>query len=148
MDPWIGEPRMEPVTDVCIGCGSAQLRHLDSPAVPVGVTSDCKPWPRCGVFAICEACGHTQKIQSGAWRDDVDRIYGGYEVYFLSGGAEQVVFDDSTPLPRTRRLLENLRQRIALPAQGHVLDVGCANGSTLRTFQGLWPQWKLAGFDI
>lgn len=132
----------------CIGCGAAKLRHLDSHSVPTGVTSDCKPWPRAGIFAICEECGHTQKIQNDTWRADVERIYGGYEVYFLSGGAEQVVFDEFTPLPRTRRLLENLRQRVALPSHGHVLDVGCANGSTLRTFQGLWPDWKLAGFDI
>src|SRR5438552_1681634 len=109
----------------CIACDSTRMRRLDSRPLPRGVTSDCKPWPRAGTFAICEVCAHTQKIQDQAWSDDIAKIYGGYEVYFLSGGNEQVVFDGFQPLPRTQRLLEKLRQRTSLPARGQMLDVGC-----------------------
>jgi SAM-dependent methyltransferase len=132
----------------CVGCGSGRLCALDNRTIPRGVASDCKPWPRCGEFVICEDCGHTQKIQDATWQKDVANIYGGYEVYFLSGGNEQVVFDGFQPLPRTKRLIDVLRQRVALPATGRMLDVGCANGSTLRTFSSLFPRWQLAGFDI
>jgi len=124
------------------------LRALDNSSLPRGVTSDCKPWPRCGRFAICEECGHLQKIQDQTWCSDVANIYGGYEVYFLSGGSEQVVFGGVQPQSRTQRLLEKLRCRVALPERGRMLDVGCANGSTLRTFNSLFPNWQLAGFDI
>ena len=139
---------MDSAATSCVGCHAIGLRILDNGTLPRGVTSDCKPWPRCGTFAICEACGHVQKIQDSTWTSDVANIYGGYEAYFLSGGGEQVVFDGSQPLPRTKRLLEKLRQRVSLPTRGRMLDVGCANGSTLRTFQSLFPAWQLAGFDI
>ncbi len=89
-----------------------------------------------------------QKILDQTWSADVGSIYAGYEVYFLSGGSEQVVFDGFQPVPRTQRLLEMLRQRVALSKRGRMLDVGCGNGSTLRTFHSLFPDWDLAGFDI
>jgi SAM-dependent methyltransferase len=133
---------------LCIGCGSSRLHTLDSRTLPRGVTSDAKPWPRSGAYVICEQCGHTQKILNDTWRGDVASIYGGYEMYFLSGGSEQLVFDHGPPLPRTKKLIEKLRQCVSLPAIGAMLDVGCAVGSTLRTFNSTFPRWRLAGFDI
>jgi SAM-dependent methyltransferase len=132
----------------CIACGSACLRMLDNRTLPRGVASDSKPWPRSGKYAICEHCGHTQKILDEIWRADAASIYQDYEMYFLAGGSEQVVFDDDRPLPRTKRLIDKLHQAVSLPAQGSMLDVGCAVGSTLRTFHGMFPKWRLAGFDI
>ena len=132
----------------CIGCDSSYLRALDNRALPRGVASDSKPWPRCGEFVICEECGHTQKIQDETWCADVAQIYNGYEMYFLSGGSDQLVFDGAQPVPRIQRLFEKLCQRVSLPARGKMLDVGCAIGSTLRTFNSLFPRWELAGFDI
>lgn len=132
----------------CIGCGSNHLRLLDKDAIPHGVASDSKPWPRIGTFVICEDCAHTQKIQDEAWQADVQAIYSGYEMYFLAGGSEQQVFDDGQPQPRTKRLFEKLWQCVKLPDEGRMLDVGCAVGNTLRTFSSMCPRWKLAGFDI
>lgn len=132
----------------CIGCDSSQLRLLDNRTLPRGVASDSKPWPRSGTYVICEDCGHTQKILDESWHADVARIYGGYEMYSLAGGSEQLVFDAAGTLPRTKRLIEKLRQTVSLPGRGAVLDVGCAVGSTLSTFHSIFPEWRLAGFDI
>lgn len=132
----------------CIGCDSERLRVLDSSAIPCGVASDSKIWPRSGTYVICEDCGHTQKILDDAWHADVSAIYGGYEMYYLAGGGEQQVFDGQQPMPRTKRLIERLAQCVSLPARGTMLDVGCAVGSTLRTFGSVFPEWALSGFDI
>jgi SAM-dependent methyltransferase len=69
-------------------------------------------------------------------------------MYILSGGAEQVIFEGATPSPRTQRLLECFRKKAELPSTGSMLDIGCGNGSTLRTFSGLCPGWRLAGYDL
>lgn len=132
----------------CLGCDSTALLELDSRAVPRGVASDAKPWPRSGEFVICGACGHTQKIMTEAWKADVAAIYGQYEMYSLAGGSEQMVFDAAQPMPRTRRLFQKLTERVAMADVGTMLDVGCSVGSTLRTFNSLFPRWQNAGFDI
>ncbi|MGD0091380.1 MAG: class I SAM-dependent methyltransferase [Planctomycetota bacterium] len=132
----------------CIACGSGALKTVPSAALRCGITSDVKPWPRCGIFAHCSACGHLQKIQDAQWRADVERIYSEYEMYVLSGGNEQVVFEGGQPAPRTRRLLEKVLREVSLPEDGWMLDVGCGNGSLLRTVNSLRPRWQLAGFDV
>src|SRR5262249_33087105 len=58
------------------------------------------------------------------------------------------IFQDGAPSPRTQRLLECMRERVSLPASGSMLDVGCGNGSTMRTFGKLYPRWHLAGVDV
>lgn len=123
-----------------------------SPLVPVphrhaGVTSDCKPWPRAGTWAICPGCGHVQKMLDEEWYKDIGKIYREYEMYPLSDGQEQVVFEEATPMPRTLRLIENLRSEIPLGAKGRLLDIGCGNGSILRTFHDLYPGWSLCGYE-
>lgn len=123
-----------------------------SPLVPVphrhaGVTSDCKPWPRAGTWAICPGCGHVQKLLDEEWYQDICNIYREYEMYPLSDGQEQVVFEEATPMPRTLRLIENLRSEIPLGVKGRLLDIGCGNGSILRTFHDLYPGWSLCGYE-
>lgn len=132
----------------CVACGTGRTRRLDDRHVTRGVTSDCKPWPRCGRFVICETCGHLQKEQDAEWQADVTKVYAEYEMYVLSGGNEQVIFDAGAPAPRTRRLLELFCRNANLAPAGDWLDVGCGNGSTLRTFANLYPGWNLAGFDV
>ncbi len=139
---------MSTLASQCIACGTDGTQRLDDKDVPSGVTSDCKPWSRCGKFVICEKCGHVQKSQDDQWQQDVARIYREYEMYILTNGSEQVIFDEAVPLPRTRRLLDCFSRRTRLPRTGSMLDVGCGNGSTLRTFNSLYPEWHLSGFDV
>jgi SAM-dependent methyltransferase len=129
-------------------CGADEMPSFDPEAIPLGLTSDCKPWPRCGTFAVCRACGHVQKVQDSQWQADVTRIYRDYEMYALSGGSEQVLFEGDLPVLRSRRLLDHFRRHVALSPTGTMLDVGCGNGSTLRSFAELYPGWRLAGFDV
>lgn len=113
----------------------------------VGVTSDCRPWPRIGSFCVCGICGHVQKLTDAEWRSDIDRIYSDYQVYFLSGGAEQLVFSAGTPMQRTAKLLEKFISRMPLARSGRLLDIGCGNGAFLHTFKNTFPDWLLFGFE-
>jgi 2-polyprenyl-3-methyl-5-hydroxy-6-metoxy-1,4-benzoquinol methylase len=132
----------------CIACQSPRLHRLDDRWLPVGVTSDCKPWPRCGEFYGCAVCGHVQKRQDAVWQADIARIYNDYQMYTLSDGNEQVIFSAGVSAPRTKRLLELFTQKVHLSEHGDWLDIGCGNGSTLGTFAGLKPTWRLAGYDV
>src|SRR5258707_763545 len=123
----------------CIACGMIEASPVAGTRLRCGVTSDCKPWPRCGEVLVFEQSGHVQKRQDAQWQADVARIYGEYEMYVLTGGSEQVIFQDGAPSPRTQCLLECMRERVSLPAAGSMLDVGCGNGSTMRTFGKLYP---------
>ncbi|MBF0550751.1 MAG: class I SAM-dependent methyltransferase [Deltaproteobacteria bacterium] len=81
------------------------------------------------------------------WHSDVKDIYSGYELYPLSGGAEQVVFDGPSPSPRTAKIIEKLREVVCLSEEGRLLDVGCGNGAFLQSFNRLFPKWRLSGFE-
>lgn len=41
-----------------------------------------------------------------------------------------------------------LLSRVALPARGHLLDVGCGSGQTMEWFRTLYPGWSTTGLDI
>lgn len=131
----------------CLLCGVGSLLNIPSPEHLVGVTSDCKPWPRAGSFAACGFCGHVQKRLNNQWFSDVRRLYDQYEMYHLSGGGEQAVFASSTPMPRTSRLLARFREAVKISEEGRLLDIGCGNGAFLRTFGQLCPKWRLFGFE-
>ena len=131
----------------CLLCSSEALFRVAQSADLQGVTSDCKPWPRSGSIFVCEHCGHVQKRTDADWRCDAAEIYADYDVYHLSGGAEQVVFQGPSPAARSVWLLERLRQHVAIPERGYLLDVGCGNGTLLRSFGRSYPQWVLAGAE-
>lgn len=128
----------------CLLCGSPVM---SLPYPHMGITSDCKPWPRAGTWAICSECGHVQKCLDDAWFSDIGEIYRYYEMYPLSDGREQVVFQGSDAVPRTLRLMNNIRSAMDIQERGTLLDIGCGNGSLLRTFNSLYPEWELFGYE-
>jgi len=130
----------------CLSCDSLACLPLEKELC--GVTSDLRPWPRTGDFAVCSQCGHVQKIVDQYWRDDVSKIYRDYKMYFVSGGEEQRVFDAGLPMPRSMKLVENLIKTWPLPSEGSVLDFGCGNGAFLRNFSQLFSNWRLYGFEL
>jgi SAM-dependent methyltransferase len=99
---------------------------------------------------VCRSCGTAQAVISPKWEDEARRIYGAYAIYHQSGGAEQTVFDPATgaAAARSSRLLGQLQRAVRLPAKGRLLDVGCGNGSTLRAFREIAPDWRLAGLEV
>jgi len=134
---------------VCQVCAADGLEMVDFYASLPRVTSDCKPWPAGGKLAVCGACGAAQKLPDAAWLDDIARIYKGYQIYELSGGSEQVIFNgDGAAAPRSQLLIDFIRRSVCLPAQGTLIDIGCGNGGALRTFSRALPQWKLYGTEL
>jgi len=76
----------------CIVCGSARLEEIKEYNALPRVTSDCKPFAAGGRLFACHGCGGIQKLPDGNWLAEIERIYGDYEIYQLSDGAEQLIF--------------------------------------------------------
>ena len=91
----------------CKVCETGHLEPIEGYAELPRVTSDCKPWPAGGTMCCCDACGAVQKLADEKWFDDIDRIYKAYQIYNLSGGAEQVIFSASgDAAPRSHTLVD------------------------------------------
>jgi len=114
------------------------------------VTSDCKPWPRGGKLGICQDCGCVQALIDETWEEEANQIYRNYAIWHQSGGAEQSVFDTNSgePVARSWRIIDRLKREISLPSQGRLLDIGCGNGSLLKSASQLLPEWALAGTEF
>lgn len=133
----------------CQVCETECLELLsDYEAIP-RVTSDCKPWPAGGKMAVCTGCGAVQKIPDAKWFEEIGRIYGGYEIYDLSAGAEQVIFNAAgESRPRSALLVDFVRNNVAIAPQGRLLDIGCGNGAALANFSKALPGWQLFGSEL
>lgn len=134
----------------CHLCGADTLEMIDGFATRVRVTSDVKPWESGGTMAWCRRCGGVQNVLNDRWHTDCRRIYDHYSIYDIGGGSEQKVFDATGKRVKTRSacLVTMLKEQFKLPETGRFLDVGCANGATLRAFGEEFPQWRLTGTDV
>jgi 2-polyprenyl-3-methyl-5-hydroxy-6-metoxy-1,4-benzoquinol methylase len=134
---------------LCQVCASAALEVVDGYGALPRVTSDAKPWPSGGTLTVCTACGAIQKLPDQVWLREAKKIYDDYEMYYLSDGAEQLVFTSGGDAqPRSRQLIEYLVASAALPENGRVLDIGCGNGAALAEFAQMLPRWRLYGSEI
>lgn len=134
----------------CIVCGGSPVEEMPEYSLLPRVTSDCKPWPAGGCLVICMSCGAVQKIVDERWFAEAAAIYRDYEIYHQSAGVEQGVFDSAsgTSTRRSKRLANFLDDKLALPLEGSVLDVGCGSGVTLAAFSDAKTRWALFGFDL
>jgi SAM-dependent methyltransferase len=135
---------------ICRVCGAAALDEICEFVRLPRVTSDCRPFPAGGRLAVCGECAAVQKPVDSRWEEEAAAIYGGYDVYFQSGGVEQAVFDPATGAPRRRSavLVDRLAANRPVPETGRVLDVGCGNGALLSAFAEIRPGWRLFGHDL
>lgn len=134
---------------LCSTCRSPDLDSLPQYRELPRVTSDCKPWPSGGELAVCLRCGTIQKVPTPEWFDEIGRIYANYEIYNLSDGAEQAVFSpDGVALPRSQILARIFAQYLPADRSGHLLDIGCGNGSALASFHSVLPGWSLSGTEL
>lgn len=132
----------------CIVCGSFGLQEIEEYKALPRVTSDCKPFIAGGRLFACHDCGGIQKLPNENWFADIGKIYGDYQIYQLSSGAEQLIFTDAGTVPRSRRLAEYLKTSVNLPESGRLIDIGCGNGAALATFSETLPHWQLYGSEL
>jgi len=133
----------------CQVCSTGALEVVEEYRALPRVTSDAKPWPSGGTLTVCVDCGAIQKLPDQGWLREVKNIYDDYEMYYLSAGAEQLVFTSGGDSePRSRRLVEYLIERVELPGNGCLLDIGCGNGDALVQFARMLPKWRLYGSEI
>jgi SAM-dependent methyltransferase len=136
-------------TTTCHVCGALAAEPVHGFEGLRGVTSDCRPWPAGARLAACRACGVVQKVLNADWYTSIERIYGGYTIYYQSGGIEQAVFDaHGVAATRSRHLVQQFVASGWLPRRGRLLDVGCGNGALLRSASELLPEWTLAGTEL
>ena len=114
------------------------------------VSSDCKPKSTTGLFAVCAACGVTQKPLTVDWVSRSEEIYAEYEIYGQGAGMEQLAFDQSTGVgtTRSRFLINWMNQSASFPETGKLLEIGCGNGSFLREFGTSLPGWSLTELEL
>lgn len=111
------------------------------------VSSDCRPAGRTGALAVCPDCGLPQTVVDDRWRRAADDVYGAYEIYAAAEGAEQKVAAGAGLAGRSQVLVGHWAQVGTLPATGHLLDIGCGNGSFLRAFAERFPAWDLSAVE-
>lgn len=113
------------------------------------VTSDCKPWPAGGKLFVCENCGAVQKKADKVWLDEIRHIYDAYDIYQLSDGSEQIIFDlQGGAVPRSQALVDHFIRSTDIPTQGRLIDIGCGNGAAIHNFSKALPNWSFCGSEL
>ena len=140
---------MSSETFPCHVCPNGSVPELSGFTAMRLVTSDCRPWKTQGRLGVCTSCGTVQKETGATWRSQVKAIYDSYKLYPQGNGIEQAVFDKDTGtgVDRSRRLLDQVTRHIAFPAEGRLLDIGAGNGSLLRVFGKINPDWSMIGTE-
>jgi SAM-dependent methyltransferase len=133
----------------CRVCSSNALEPVAGYAQLPRVTSDCKPWPAGGTMTVCQVCGASQKLPDETWFGEIDRIYKAYQIYKLSSGSEQVIFDATGgSAPRSHALVDFVVKNASPGAKGALIDIGCGNGAALANFSRALPGWTMSGTDL
>jgi 2-polyprenyl-3-methyl-5-hydroxy-6-metoxy-1,4-benzoquinol methylase len=133
----------------CRICDENALEPVDAYAALPRVTSDCKPWPAGGSLMVCAHCGGVQKVADKKWYEEINQIYRAYQIYKLSGGSEQVIFDQSgAARPRSQALVDFIIREANLKAAGDLIDIGCGNGAALVNFSKALPSWSMHGTEL
>jgi 2-polyprenyl-3-methyl-5-hydroxy-6-metoxy-1,4-benzoquinol methylase len=134
---------------LCHVCGSEDQVIIRAYEKLNRVTSDCQICRPNGQLTVCCACGTVQKPITRLWLDEVNQIYINYDIYHQGKGAEQPVFETfGQVMARSERILKKLVAVVDIPDKGRLLDIGCGNGSFLRAFGRIRPEWSLAGTEL
>ena len=131
----------------CIICDSG-IEAVENFTSLCSVTSDCKPYENISEIGVCINCGHVQKFITPYFVEEVSQIYRNYEVFKLSSGVEQVVFDGSNSNSRSTLIASWVRQHLSLSTNNAILDYGCGDGSALFSFSQVFPDVNLYGYEI
>ncbi|VAX23797.1 hypothetical protein MNBD_NITROSPINAE03-83 [hydrothermal vent metagenome] len=133
----------------CLLCQSAKLSIVaQSSWTSMLVTSDLKLWPGSIDIAVCQHCGHAQKMIDDDYLRQVNEIYLNYQMYPASAGKEPAVFTDQSMRPRSEVVLKWLTDATSFPSTGRMLDLGCGNGGALASFGAVNNCWELYGYEL
>ncbi len=133
----------------CHACGYGPLIPVASLGDWPLIASDLQLWRAPVALAYCPACDLLQKPIDKPWQEACDAIYATYQAHKVGGGEEQKLrTPDGRLLPRSLVVLDGLLSVVPLPAVGDMLDFGCGNGTALRSFRILKPEWRLMGHDL
>jgi hypothetical protein len=99
---------------------------------------------------VCDACGAIGKPVTESFLADIGAIYGAYDVYYQGGGMEQLVYDSisGAPLRRSELLSRRLGASGLLPDACRMMDLGCGNGSFMRSLSAHMPGWSFNGLEL
>jgi len=136
--------------EYCHVCNSSKYTSVKDFEKVLQITSDCRPWNPSGRLVVCDVCGCIFKPADTKWQAEVAEIYSDYEAYRSGNGNEISVFDleSGTSSKRSERVLGILEQKVMLPENGRLLDVGCGRGQLLSSFHKLRQSWSLYGTDL
>jgi 2-polyprenyl-3-methyl-5-hydroxy-6-metoxy-1,4-benzoquinol methylase len=132
----------------CILCGEDGLKQSPLFNLLPRVTSDCKPFPSGGALYQCQACSFIQKFSDANLVSEISKIYGQYEIYKIAGGKEQLIFNGKKIAPRSKFLVDFLQNTAVKSDFGSMIDIGCGNGSMLKSFGLAFPEWRLNGTEL
>jgi SAM-dependent methyltransferase len=78
-----------------------------------------------------------------------ERIYAGYDINHQAGGEEPRLFNTAFGSgPRTQIFMKFLLHSFDFRPTGKLLDIGCSNGSLLKSAHDIRPGWELFGSEI
>lgn len=130
---------------------SGEVREIAGFGGLLRITSDSRIWTSTGRLGQCRNCGLVQKPSSAAYRQEVGRIYDGYNLYFQGRGEEQKIFRQGIGAPRSALLADHALPMLAersVQSAVRWLDLGCGRGHLLRALAARRPAWGLYGADI
>ena len=132
----------------CIACQSTDVTRIDLNFDPHCVTSDCQPVRYRPNIYFCQHCSLVQKKIDQDYKILTQQIYQDYKIYDQAGGVEQAVFTQTgDALPRSQVIIDWLTSHVKLGEQGKLLEIGCGNGSFLRSF-AQQREWVLTGTEF
>ena len=139
---------MDANKQICHVCKSSDLLLIPNNEKISGVTSDCKPWPDLGTFAVCNQCGCSQTITSRKWFQDITKIYENYEIYHQGDSSDHPIIKSGGSTPRSDIIVEELLDKKITSKQGKLLEIGPGGGNFLRVWNKNQPDWKLYAADV
>jgi SAM-dependent methyltransferase len=132
----------------CIYCKDHNLDFIESFKDLRTISSDCKPWRKGFVMAVCKNCGFPQAGVTPEWEDSAAEIYDAYATYFQTSDFDQAVFIDGGKSWRSDLLVNAVLEQHRPEIGANLLDFGCGSGNLLRSFSKFRPDLSLFGFDL
>jgi 2-polyprenyl-3-methyl-5-hydroxy-6-metoxy-1,4-benzoquinol methylase len=132
----------------CIYCKDLNLDLIESFRDLRTISSDCKPWRKGFVMAVCKNCGFPQAGVTPEWEDSAAEIYNAYATYFQTSDIDQAVFIDGRKSLRSDLLVNAVLEQHRPEIGANLLDFGCGSGNLLRSFSKFRPDLSLFGFDL